>query len=383
MNYKILRIIGMNLDEIRNVYREHTQLKQLSYDKQREFLLKQRFGYFNGFTRCMESLGNEAIDIIYDLESLQKKWAEEHGVKYTKKEWQSEILLAQVAFYKPEVLYCYQDIRALPRFIQKEAKAFFPFLQLFIAYRGFPGFVKEFREVDALFTATPRLRDEYQKEGIQARLLYHSFDDSVLGELEGKDCNSLPLSFVGSSGYGQGPYQYSRYWALRELIKKTDIRLWLLERKEHEESIERGKTWFPTKFEPMKAIGKLYPHRCEKTVFGMEMFRILYASKLTFNIHVEMAIDCVGNMRMFEATGVGTCLITDTGKNMTELFEPDTEIVTYDSIDDCIEKINYLRGHEKERTQIAEAGRKRTLKNHTLQKRCEELDDYIKEMLKK
>ena len=47
-------------------------------------------------------------------------------------------------------------------------------------------------------------------------------------------------------------------------------------------------------------------------------------------------------MRLFEATGAGACLITDRKVNLPAMFEPDVEVVTYSSVEECSEKVRYL-----------------------------------------
>ena len=80
-------------------------------------------------------------------------------------------------------------------------------------------------------------------------------------------------------------------------------------------------------------LSELYSDRCFAPVAGIDMYTLLHQSRLTFNKHTDQAGNCVGNMRMFEATGVGTCLLTDTGNNLPDLFEEDREVVTYRTID--------------------------------------------------
>jgi spore maturation protein CgeB len=85
---------------------------------------------------------------------------------------------------------------------------------------------------------------------------------------------------------------------------------------------------------------------------------------------------------MFHATGLGSCLINDSGPNLRDLFEPDSEIVVYRSIEECVEKVRYLLDHDEEREAIAEAGRRRTLRDHTYARRSEQLDALIAQALK-
>jgi len=86
-------------------------------------------------------------------------------------------------------------------------------------------------------------------------------------------------------------------------------------------------------------------------------------------------------MRMFEVTGVGSCLLTDNKKNMNDLFIPGVEVVTYDNPDDCIEKAKWLLNHEEERKKIAFAGHQRTLKFHTVENRCRTIIEIIENEL--
>ena len=132
---------------------------------------------------------------------------------------------------------------------------------------------------------------------------------------------------------------------------------------------------------PIQAFREIYPDRCHEPVIGMDMYNLLHQSKVTFNKHTDHACRNVGNMRMFEATGVGACLITDTGKNMRDIFEADKEVVTYTNIDEAVEKVNYLTEHEEVASEIASAGQKRTLKDHTMKVRYQQIDEVIQKSL--
>ena len=111
------------------------------------------------------------------------------------------------------------------------------------------------------------------------------------------------------------------------------------------------------------------------------MFQQLANSKITFNNHINVSSHSASNMRLYEATGVGTCLLTDWKENLPEFFEPDTEIVTYRSVDECVEKVQWLLAHPQQREQIAKAGQARTLKDHTFAQRAIQLDEIIRKAL--
>jgi len=133
---------------------------------------------------------------------------------------------------------------------------------------------------------------------------------------------------------------------------------------------------------PVKSYSKTLKQATHPAVFGLEMFKLLRKAKITFNIHGDGAGEYAGNMKLFEATGVGSCLVTDNKKNIAELFDTNQEIVIFNNVDECIEKINWLLNNEEERQKIAKKGQQRTLKDHTVEKRCELIIEIINKELR-
>lgn len=123
--------------------------------------------------------------------------------------------------------------------------------------------------------------------------------------------------------------------------------------------------------------------RYQPPIFGLEMYQRLCDSKITLNTHIDVSTNSASNMRLFEATGVGTCLLTDWKENIRYIFEPDIEVATYNNSEECIAKVNFLLQNEETRKEIAQAGQKRTLNNHTIYHRAEQVDEIIKKELRK
>jgi len=294
-----------------------------------------------------------------------------------------------------------------------------------LLYKGYPGDPKEIGQPDALLVATPTIKKQYSSLSVPVHVLYHAFNPHVLELLAEKSGASHDFTFIGSSGFGKGLTHYSRYELLYTLLKKTPIELWIdgqsvgsaaiakeniiqlfmkgwarlspSQRKKvlaykglpkslrylleeidyHEQHLPpRGKAIWPLLPLPM-----INPARCHEAVFGLAMYRVLAASHVTLNRHTDGALTSVGNLRLFEATGVGACLLTDTGDNMADLFIEGKEIVTYESSEDCAAKVDYLFHHESERQAIAKAGQARTLRDHTVARRCESVDSLIQQLL--
>ena len=94
-----------------------------------------------------------------------------------------------------------------------------------------------------------------------------------------------------------------------------------------------------------------------------------------------MAEQYAANMRLYEATGVGTMLLTDWKTNLHELFEVGKEVVAYGSTEQCVELVRYYLAHEDEREAIAQAGQKRTLSEHNYYHRMQELTEILNRYL--
>jgi len=73
--------------------------------------------------------------------------------------------------------------------------------------------------------------------------------------------------------------------------------------------------------------------------------------------------------RNFEIPGSGGFLLTSNADNLTDYYEDGKEIVIYKDINDMIDKIKYYLEHNEERESIAQAGYERTIREHTYEKR--------------
>ena len=108
-----------------------------------------------------------------------------------------------------------------------------------------------------------------------------------------------------------------------------------------------------------------------------EYYQLLSSAKVVLNAHRDEPAD-YSNIRVLEATGVGSCLLTDKPGKIKQMFEPDHEILTYSCEEECEEKYRYIIEHELERRRIAQNGQRRTKKNYTTMKHCEIIDDVFR-----
>ena len=116
-------------------------------------------------------------------------------------------------------------------------------------------------------------------------------------------------------------------------------------------------------------------------VYGMEYYDILASGLVCVNSHVSAVKWGAGNMRMFEATGMGTCLLTDDKKENQDLFEIDKEIVTYANLEEFKDKLKWLMNYPDEAKKIGKTAQKKTLEVHTYKNKAYLLNEYIQELL--
>jgi spore maturation protein CgeB len=112
-------------------------------------------------------------------------------------------------------------------------------------------------------------------------------------------------------------------------------------------------------------------------VWGKNMYRVLARSLVTLNRHIDVAGAFANNMRLYEATGMGACLMTDRKDNLHELFEIDHEVVCYSSLGELKDKLAYLVSHPEKAIEIGKNGQRRTLRDHGYDTRMRELKELI------
>lgn len=81
--------------------------------------------------------------------------------------------------------------------------------------------------------------------------------------------------------------------------------------------------------------------------------------------------------RNFEIPGCGGFLLTGKADNLQDYYIDGKEIVIFENTGDLIEKARYYLQHDEEREAIAQAGHERTLRDHTYEKRFNEIFEIM------
>lgn len=350
-------------------YVSFPNFSSLSYDKMLDLLLSQYFADTGAAHFFVNKSGHESFIIIANCELLQKQWAKENDLLFNESNWEKEIALAQIKFFKPTVFYIESIFSYYGLFI-KEVKQH---CNLIAAWISTP-FTEELplNDIDVIFSSTQDFVKLFNQKGLKSYYLLPAFDSRVLEKIRNPQPKSIPISFVG----GWSNVHINRKLLLSFFAKNTPLKIWGYgyEKFYSRKTLAFYKNYF---FPDNPEINKAFV----KEVWGLEMFDVLQKSLITLNIHESLLNGDVGNMRMFEASGVGTMLLNDYGNNLSQLFEIDKEIVTYKSFPEALEKYNYYSQHADKAIEIGLNAQKRTLKDYNYEIYIQNLINHLKALI--
>lgn len=105
-----------------------------------------------------------------------------------------------------------------------------------------------------------------------------------------------------------------------------------------------------------------------------EMIRVFQSSRINLNLSAASA-QTTNQIkgRNFEIPACGGFQLSGYAERLAEFFEIDKEIVCYRSRAELAEKVSYYLDHEDQRKEIAEAGYRRVLRDHTYEQRLTQL----------
>jgi spore maturation protein CgeB len=346
------------------LYASRPELEDAPYAAQLETLMGAHFGTSDYYSRNLRALGHEAVDVVANCEPLQRRWALEHGVPIRERRWRLRraaglrwparvrttewlwtVLAAQLRDFRPDVLHIH-DMNGVPRRFLREMRPYVGLITGQIASAVAPA--SDFAEYDLVLSSFPHFVERFRREGLASEYFQLGFEPRVLDALTPGPAHDLV--FIG----GLSARHASRIEFLEALARRCPLDWWgygedLLAADSPLRAAYRGPAW------------------------GIEMYRQLRSARVALNMHVDTAGDFANNMRLYEATGVGSLLLTDAKRNLGEIFVPGRDVVSYASLDECAELAAHYLSREDARAAIAAAGQARTFSSHTYLHRMEEL----------
>lgn len=366
-------------------HRDEPGLSGLDYEAQRRWFETDFFGGAGVWRHALEMDGGfEVWEVLVNAESMQKAWAREHRVSIAEDRWLPEIFVAQCREFKPDVIFALASGQLTPALLSG-LKREMPGLRV-VSFDGI-GLNRpdRFAATDLMLSCLEFMLEPYAKAGMRTALLPHGFNPKILEGLVSGG-RKLGATFLGALDLSQNGH-HARLELLDRVVRSCPLKLSLQVGDPFLHLLSGAKravlAGSPRK---LGSVFSEYPklrrlkHQAGPAVYGRKMFQTLADSRLTINTHIDAAGPHAANMRLFEATGVGTCLLTDWKPNLSSLFEVDREVVAYRSAEECVEKILHLLDHPRDCEAIGQAGQRRTLKEHNAIQQVREIAPLLRSL---
>lgn len=387
-----MRVLILNADYPRFLawlYRGRPGLAAAPYAAQMAARNASLFGVADFYSRNFATSGHVAADVHVNNPWMRAAWAREHGIaaeqpplpdsdapRQAIPNWlqrgiapfkpvlrplarkiglsprldteAEKILLAQIEEFRPD-LVLNQDVFHVDARLARRIKGIGR--PILIGQVGIvPSRGEDWSVYDLMISQLFQVVRTFRNAGVRSEVLHLAFEPDILGVLPPAPERNIDISFVGAVSADH----QQRVAQLEAVARTYDLKL------------------YGSGLHTLPASSPL--HRCyQGEVWGVEMYQVLRASRVTLNSHIDMAAREAGNMRLFEATGVGSFLLTDDKDNLPDLFEPGREVGVWKSVEDCLLQIKAAFDNEERRQAVARAGQARTMAQHTYRQRVQTL----------
>jgi len=393
-----MRILILNADYPRFLtwlYRDQPELVNASYAVQMSARNASLFGVADFYSSNFAALGHTAAEIHVNNPRLQAAWAREHGLAVdlpvaagaTGHErlpgWlqravapfkpilrplarkvglsprldasMTQILLTQIEEFRPDVVLN-QDVFHVDTALARRIRAIGN--PIMIGQVGVePPRGVDWTAYDLMLSQLVSIVNVFRAQGVRSAINHLAFEPSILAHLPEAPEQDIEISFVGSISS-----EHQQRIALLEAVAgRHDLKLW-------------GN--LPNALPAASPLRRCF----QGEVWGREMYQVLRRSRITLNSHIDFAGNEAGNMRLFEATGVGAFLLTDFKDSLHTLFAPGPEVAVWRSIDQCLEAIGRHLADRDSRNSIARAGQARTMAQHTYRHRASEILTLVQDL---
>ncbi|MGA7723021.1 MAG: glycosyltransferase [Ignavibacteriaceae bacterium] len=406
MSYRFVKVTSFYRDYLNYYYAKADNNLNYSYDVQYKKLMGDCFAWADFYQQNLQKIGIEAFEIVYNAEPLQQAWAKEHGTVLKNREllfFQLKTIAPEIVFFQDSNLFNGEWIDYLKREIPSIKKVIGWCCNPFTSNQ-----IQLYKNFDFMLTCSPAFNERFIESGLKSFQLMHAFETNILDRINtGSVIDKIDFLFIGSL-IPSNDFHDARIQIIEELLYSgvylkvysklnIDSNLKLIAKKimyyqtkilmntGFQNIVDKNLTL--KKFSILKSIPRnpgisgILRDKVKPPVFGLEMYNTIADSNISLNIHGGVAGNYAANIRLFEITGAGSCMVTDWKKNLNDIFEIDTEVVAFKTAEECIEKVKWLLNNPTEREKISRAGQRRVLKDHTFAKRALQLDEIIRKEL--
>lgn len=400
---RLLRMTTVPASYSAQLYEKHPDLAHLSVTEQIATVFADHFAQGDSYSDALSKRGYECHEAIVNIEPVLRLWAGRAWRTAPLRQHAQRFALSVVQQVRPEILWL-NDFTLFDKSWIEAAREASPKRMLVYSWCAVePRALAELSGPDCILTSSLHLARRFRTSGLRVAVVPFAFDPRVLSRLSSIGRAKEGLSFVGTVRRIDG-FHATRARIIEAVADALPISVYSSSKAANafRRTASRAASGLcsagraigfelreqhrgPLLDKVLRLAGEHqfadnHPvwRSVRPPVFGVEMFQVIADSLVTLNVHAECAGEMTGNIRLFEATGVGTCLLTDARDNITEFFEPNTEIVTFSSPAECVERAKWLLDNPRDALRIGKVGQAKTLSDHTYDHRAEIFDSLFR-----
>ena len=338
----------------RPMLEQDTEIAQLSA------LLDDGFSGSHLFAPPLAQLGVEAKLVIGNCPQLQLRWCKEAGFTPTgRTHWLYEIARKQVESFRPDVLYISDPITYDSRFVR--SLSYTPSLVAGWRAAEIPRWV-DLTSFDIILSHETSSRKQAEEHGAKSTQFFLPGFPEWIAQRVANEPKVLDMVFCG---------QITRHHTRRrDLLNQLTAHA------------EQTRAFAPHFFVCTGEEPPCAPRFAEPSLWGLQMHRAIKRGKVNLNVGIDLFETGAGNMRQFEVTGTGSFLLAEQSAGLDRHFTPGTEVETYSSFDELVEKTVYYLQHDEAREAIARRGQARCMAEHSMGRRSREMLELLESALR-
>ncbi|MBU5638028.1 glycosyltransferase [Geomonas sp. Red69] len=359
---KFLQILTFYPVYLNHFYNSRPGLAQQPYEIQLEALFQDGFGASHVFAPYLKGAGYDSRMLIVNCEPLQRQWLAEQGELAMAQRPDltvHEVAAKQVEAFRPDIFYTSDPILFDSGFVR--ALSYRPAMVFGWRASSVPE-ETDWSEFDLIISNFEFSLELAKKRGARATRFFMPGFPPHVAKVVAAEEKRYDVVFTGQVSEAH----HRRRAVLNELCAAAGRGNFSLD------------CFIP---EPLEGFAPGIVQHNHGAVWGMDMFRTLRRGRIALNVQCDMGSEQAGNMRLFEAAGSGSFLLTDYQANISRYFEPGRELETYASPGELAEKVRYYLEHPEAREEIARRGQQRCLAEYAMDKLAFKMDELIKETL--
>jgi hypothetical protein len=331
------------------------KISKMSLNEYRQWLISTRMNFSDFYSYNLGKLGWESEEFFLNDLNFQQKVEfyifgsfvkifkiffvfEKLFLVNTVDTWKEKVIQLYVSFYKPDVIFIREHSGVNSQFWHRFRN------KALVINRISAALPKNWSpyHFDYIYTDVAVYKKLFKLNQIKYGTNSNGFDVRLLNEVTRTSSELNDVIFIGGLGYKDFSI---RTQLMRELAINIDSFLW----------------WGYKQ----TVLDDILERKWCGVSGGIEMFNLISNSRIVINDYIDIAEGEAVNQRLYEVMGIGgALLLTRECKDLVQNFPFGTH-VTFNSVEDCIDKIQYYLTHELERVNIVNKAQTYILENFT------------------